>query len=172
MFDLFKKKKEITSNETELTDNIPVSNLKNYVVQGYEKEKELLEDIGDKAREILRLRDSLKEFDALKVVLEKKESDIRRLETDLKLAEKYKDLNTELNDKINTLQIEKHNLLKEKAEITSSLESQFSQKLLAFSDDLLEKFSELVTNYKGNLSKQEAKDILDSLLYVKTKEVS
>jgi len=51
MFGLIKKKKEY-----DLADQIPVDNLKKYVVQGYEKEKSLESQIEKKDSEIEKLQ--------------------------------------------------------------------------------------------------------------------
>ncbi|MGX2944205.1 hypothetical protein [Enterococcus alishanensis] len=165
MFSLFKPKEK----EVSLTDNIPVDNLKNYVVQGYEKEKELMNQLEQKESYIKKLQQRTEEFDALKVVLAKKETDIRLLEQQLELVEELKDRNAELQGKNSTLRIQNNNLVKEKNQSDELMESTAKKRILDFSDDILNEFSELVTNYKGNLSKKEARDILDSLLYVKTK---
>lgn len=168
MFSLFKPKEK----EVSLTDNIPVDNLKNYVVQGYEKEKELMNQLEQKERYIKKLRQQTEEFDALKVVLAKKETDIDQLERKLKAVDELQNKNAVLQSTANTLRIRYEEAFEESVRAKDNIDSAISKGVNEFSDMIYNEFSQLVDAHKGNLSKQQAKECLDSLLYVKTKEVS
>lgn len=77
------------------------------MVQGYEKEKSLELQIEKKDSEIEKLQNDLQQFEALKVVLENKEKTIADLNGRLYSIDRYKSRIEDLESKNNTLRIEK-----------------------------------------------------------------
>lgn len=153
MFSLFKKEKE-TKEETELTDLVKVDNLKAYVVEGYKKEEELKAEIQDKTKEIDRLNKKLLDLDALKVVLAKKEQDIR----DLKIKnQKIETLESRLeyaNNQLNEQRIANRELINRREKLNAEAYNRAA-------DNFRTTFAESIEKHKGNLSKAMAIEIAE-----------
>ncbi|MEB6088048.1 MULTISPECIES: hypothetical protein [Enterococcus] len=162
MFGLIKKKKEY-----DLADQIPVDNLKKYVVQGYEKEKSLELQIEKKDSEIEKLQNDLQQFEALKVVLENKEKTIADLNGRLYSIDHYKSRIEDLESKNNTLKIEKkqladevNELKRQEKQITEKISDKVSKEISAAIKLNLKK---KVLGIKGNLSKGQVINLIDQI---------
>ncbi|MGG5337286.1 hypothetical protein [Enterococcus sp. AZ154] len=162
MFGLIKKKKEY-----DLADQIPVDNLKKYVVQGYEKEKALELQIEQKDSEIEKLQNDLQQFEALKVVLENKEKTIADLNGRLDSIDRYKSRVEDLESKNNTLRIEKkqladevYELKKQEKKIAKRVSDKVSKETSAAIKLNLKK---KILGIKGNLSKGQVINLIDQV---------
>ncbi|KRN84197.1 hypothetical protein IV75_GL000907 [Carnobacterium maltaromaticum] len=153
MFSLFKKEKE-TKEETELTDLVKVDNLKAYVVEGYKKEEELKAEIQDKTKEIDRLNKKLLDLDALKVVLAKKEQDIRDLKIENQKIETLESKLEYANNQLNEQRIANRELINRREKLNTEAYNQASEKFR-------KTFVESVEKHKGNLSKAMAIEIAE-----------
>ena len=162
MFGLIKKKKEY-----DLADQIPIDNLKKYVVQGYEKEKSLELQIEQKDSEIEKLQNDLQQFEALKVVLENKEKTIADLNGRLDSIDRYKSRVEDLESKNNTLRIEKkqladevYELKRQEKKIAERVSDKVSKETTAAIKLNLKK---KILGIKGNLSKGQVINLIDQV---------
>jgi DNA repair exonuclease SbcCD ATPase subunit len=162
MFGLIKKKKEY-----DLADQIPVDNLKKYVVQGYEKEKALELQIEQKDSEIEKLQNDLQQFEALKVVLENQEKTIVDLNGKLSSIDRYKSRVEDLESKNNTLRIEKkqladevYELKRQEKKIAERVSDKVSKETTAAIKLNLKK---KILGIKGNLSKGQVVNLIDQV---------
>ena len=162
MFGLIKKKKEY-----DLADQIPVDNLKKYVVQGYEKEKYLELQIEKKDSEIEKLQNDLQQFDALKVVLENKEKTIADLNGRLDSIDRYKSRVEDLESKNNTLRIEKKQLADEVYELKrqeKKIAERVSDKVSKETSAAIKlNLKKKILVIKGNLSKGQVVNLIDQV---------
>lgn len=162
MFGLIKKKKEY-----DLADQIPVDNLKKYVVQGYEKEKSLELQIEKKDSEIEKLQNDLQQFDALKVVLENKEKTIADLNGRLDSIDRYKSRVEDLESKNNTLRIEKKQLAYEVYELKrqeKKIAERVSDKVSKETSAAIKlNLKKKILGIKGNLSKGQVVNLIDQV---------
>nr|DAI95452.1 MAG TPA: DNA-binding regulatory protein [Caudoviricetes sp.] len=162
MFGLIKKKKEY-----DLADQIPVDNLKKYVVQGYEKEKTLELQIEQKDSEIEKLQNDQQQFEALKVVLENKEKTVADLNGKLSSIDRYKSRVEDLESKNNTLMIEKkqladevYELKRQEKKIAERVSDKVSKETTAAIKLNLKK---KILGIKGNLSKGQVVNLIDQV---------
>lgn len=162
MFGLTKKKKEY-----DLADQIPVDNLKKYVVQGYEKEKSLELLIEQKDSEIEKLQNDLQQFEALKVVLENKEKTIADLNGRLDSIDRYKSRVEDLESKNNTLRIEKKQLADEVYELKrqeKKIAERVSDKVSKETSAAIKlNLKKKILGIKGNLSKGQVINLIDQV---------
>lgn len=162
MFGLIKKKKEY-----DLADQIPVDNLKKYVVQGYEKEKALELQIEQKDSEIEKLQNDLQQFEALKVVLENKEKTIADLNGRLYSLDRYKSRIEDLESKNNTLMIEKKQLAEEVYELKrqeKKIAERVSDKVSKETSAAIKlNLKKKILGIKGNLSKGQVVNLIDQV---------
>lgn len=153
MFNLFKKTKE---EQTALTDQIPIDNLKSYVVQGYDKEKELEKKLDEKQVEIEQLKIKVKEMDALKVVLENREQAIRDFEYKYKKVEALEQKILEKEKDYNDQRIKNRELKNRIVELQRNrniIDANIKSATIAETKDLI---SSRIEQHKGNLSKAKA----------------
>lgn len=146
MFNLFKKKQP--EPETQLTDHVPVDNLKAYVVRGYETEKRL-------TAELDRKNQTIKEFDATKVILSEKERDIRELENQNKEINQLENKIIEAEKLLNERKIIIKNLYDERQNLELQTEEHFTT---LCKQSIINR----VEQHKGNLSKAKAIEIVES----------
>ncbi|MEO2550715.1 hypothetical protein [Enterococcus casseliflavus] len=162
MFGLIKKKKEY-----DLADQIPVDNLKKYVVQGYEKEKALELQIEQKDSEIEKLQNDQQQFEALKVVLENKEKTIADLNGRLYSIDQYKSRLEDLESKNNTLRIEKKQLAGEVYELKrqeKKIAERVSDKVSKETSAAIKlNLKKKILGIKGNLSKGQVVNLIDQV---------
>ncbi|MDU5814283.1 MAG: hypothetical protein E6Z68_12070 [Enterococcus casseliflavus] len=162
MFGLIKKKKEY-----DLADQIPVDNLKKYVVQGYEKEKALELQIEQKDSEIEKLQNDLQQFEALKVVLENKEKTIADFNGRLYSIDQYKSRVEDLESKNNTLRIEKKQLADEVYELKrqeKKIAERVSDKVSKETSAAIKlNLKKKILGIKGNLSKGQVVNLIDQV---------
>ncbi|OTN83705.1 hypothetical protein A5819_003466 [Enterococcus sp. 7E2_DIV0204] len=157
MFNVFKKKPE---EETQLTDQISVDNLKAYVVQGYDKEKELQSKLDRKEQEINDLKVKIEELDALKVVLENKERIIRELNYKYEkvgaLEKQIIDTDNKWNDQV----IKNRELRNQISKMEQ--ERRTIEPIIRSSERgvVISRITERIENHKGNLSKAKAIEII------------
>lgn len=158
MFNLFKKTKE--EEKMALTDQIPIDNLKSYVVQGYDKEKKLEKKIEEKQIEIEQLKTKVKETDALKVVLENREQTIRDFEYKYKkvetLEQKILDTEREYNDqRIKNRELKNRitELQRNRSIMDADIKSTTREETKAM-------ISKRIEQHKGNLSKATAIELV------------
>ncbi|WP_413486787.1 hypothetical protein [Carnobacterium maltaromaticum] len=154
MFGIFKKQEKEVQEETELTDLVKVDNLKAYVVEGYKKEEELKAEIQDKTKEIDRLNKKLLDLDALKVVLAKKEQDIRDLKIENQKIETLESKLEYANNQLNEQRIANRELINRREKLNAEAYNQASEKFR-------KTFVESVEKHKGNLSKAMAIEIAE-----------
>lgn len=152
-------------------EHISVSNLKDYVVQGYEKEKQLNAQLLMQAKTIDELYEKLAEKDSLLVILEKKESDISSLELkNSKLEHRLLEID-KLTDENNTLAIK----LKTARDLIDKQESnsrQATQVVLGkYTTDLIEQLTVSFKYHKGNLSKAIAIEVAKDCIYKSAKNI-
>lgn len=173
MFGLFKK--EVVKQE-ENTELISVSNLKQHVVDAYEKEKFQRSKIEQLTNEVDELSTELKKAEIEKVVLSEKERELKRLkqdylslESNLKTAREDRD---EVRSQLNSYRIEYRDMEKEierinkghEDEIRDLKEAQRNQLVICKDKERLKQKGNLikiVEEHKGNLSKQMMLDYLN-----------
>lgn len=157
MFNVFKKKPE---EETQLTDQISVDNLKAYVVQGYDKEKELQSKLDRKEQEINDLKVKIEELDALKVVLENKERIIRELEYKNKRVENLENQLADRENKNSDLVIKNRQLKNQIDEMQNERKTiEIDIKRVAKAETIAW-ITNRVEQHKGNLSKAKAIELV------------
>lgn len=159
MFNLFKKQPE---EETQLTDQISVDNLKAYVVQGYDKEKELQAKLDHKQQEVNDLKAKVKELDALKVVLENKERIIKELEHKNEQIENIEKQIIDRENKNSDLVIKNRRLENQIADMQRerrTIEPDIKKVARA---ETIDRISNRIERHKGNLSKAKAIEIIKS----------
>jgi len=154
MFGIFKKQEKEVQEETELTDLVKVDNLKAYVVEGYKKEEELKAEIQDKTNEIERLNKELLDLDALKVVLAKKEQDIRDLKIENQKIETLESKLEYANNQLNEQRIANRELSNRREKLNTEAYNRAA-------DNFRTTFAESIEKHKGNLSKAMAVEIAE-----------
>ncbi|TYU88942.1 hypothetical protein FZX01_05375 [Listeria monocytogenes] len=153
MFKFLSKKEETEEfEETELTDLVNVSNLKSYVVEGYEKEKQLKNELEQKDRRIQALQKQLHEYDAIKVVLEQKEREIVSLESKIREIPVLESMNTDLKERLNEKDIANRKLNELRRANIAEARQEVTGKLV---NEIVARLQE----HKGNLSKAQAVEI-------------
>lgn len=152
MFGIFKKQEKEVQEETELTDLVKVDNLKAYVVEGYKKEEELKGEIQDKTKEIDRLNKKLLDLDALKVVLAKKEQDIRDLKIENQKIETLESKLEYASNQLNEQRIANRELINRREKLNVEAYNRAA-------DNFRTTFAESIEKHKGNLSKAMAVEI-------------
>ncbi|MBO0473257.1 hypothetical protein JZO86_06025 [Enterococcus ureasiticus] len=157
MFNVFKKKPE---EETQLTDQISVDNLKAYVVHGYDKEKELQSKLDRKEQEINGLKVKIEELDALKVVLENKERIIRELNYKYEKVEALEKQIIDTDNKWNDQVIKNRELRNQISKMEQ--ERRTIEPIIRSSarGEVISRITERIENHKGNLSKAKAVEII------------
>lgn len=154
LFGMFKKQEKEVQEETELTDLVKVDNLKAYVVEGYKKEEELKAEIQDKTKEIDRLNKKLLDLDALKVVLAKKEQDIRDLKIENQKIEMLESKLEYANNQLNEQRIANRELCNRREKLNTEAYNRAA-------DNFRTTFAESIEKHKGNLSKAMAVEIAE-----------
>lgn len=154
MFNLFKPKQK--EKQHQLSEQIPVSNLEAYVVQGYETEKRLKSEIADLKKEIESFKENEKKHDALKIVLQKKEREISGLLVENKRIEHLEGRLSESEKRFNNLKIREQSLLDERA----TLEKQMRGVVTA---EVKGSIANKVSNHKGNLSKAAVLEMIEGV---------
>lgn len=161
LFGMFKKQEKEVQEETELTDLVKVDNLKAYVVEGYKKEEELKAEIQDKTKEIDRLNKKLLDLDALKVVLAKKEQDIRELKIENQKIETLESKLEYANNQLNEQRIANRELINRREKLNAEAYDKASEAYNRASEKFRKTFVESVEKHKGNLSKAMAIEIAE-----------
>lgn len=161
MFGIFKKQEKEVQEETELTDLVKVDNLKAYVVEGYKKEEELKIDLQNRGKEIERLKKGLIELDALKVVLAKKEQDIRDLKIENQKIETLESRLEYANNQLNEQRIANRELINRREKLNAEAYDKASEAYNQASEKFRKTFVESVEKHKGNLSKAMAIEIAE-----------
>lgn len=151
MFNLFKKQPE---PETQLTDHVPVDNLKAYVVREYEKGKQLTAELDKKNQTIEELKSRLKDFDAMEVILSEKQEEIRKLEFENQKIEQLKTKIDERNRKIDDYAIKV-------TELKKSRESYGRDLIQKTRSEVKHSIINQLEQHKGNLSKAKAIEIVE-----------
>lgn len=156
MFKFLNKKEEKAEEvaETELTDLVNVSNLKSYVVEGYEKEKQLKSELEQKNKRIHALQKQLHEFDAIKVVLEQKEGEIALLESKIREIPVLEAMNTDLKERLNEKDIANRKLNERRRVDIAEARRDVATKLV-------NQICGRLQSHKGNLSKAQAVEIVN-----------
>lgn len=152
MFNLFKKKQP--EPETQLTDHVPVDNLKAYVVREYEKGKQLTAELDKKNQTIEELKSRLKDFDAMEVILSEKQEEIRKLEFENQKIDQLKIKIDERNRKIDDYAIKV-------TELKKSRESYGRDLIQKTRLDVKQSIINRIEQHKGNLSKAKAIEIVE-----------
>ncbi|MDA9472064.1 hypothetical protein [Enterococcus sp. 5H] len=152
MFNLFKKKQP--EPETQLTDHVPVDNLKAYVVRGYETEKRLTAELDMKNQTIKELESKLEDFDALEVILSEKQEEIWKLEFENQKIEQLKTKIDERNRKIDDYAIKV-------TELKKSRESYGRYLIQKTRSEVKQSIINRIEQHKGNLSKAKAIEIVE-----------
>lgn len=150
---LTKKDEQEEIAETELTDLVNVSNLKSYVVEGYEKEKQLKSELEQKDRRIQALQKQLHEYDAIKVVLEQKEREILSLESKIREIPVLESMNTDLKERLNEKDIANRKLNERRRGDIAEARRDVATKLV-------NQVCGRLQGHKGNLSKAQAVEIV------------
>ncbi|EAD0738607.1 hypothetical protein NY11_04450 [Listeria monocytogenes] len=149
---LSKKSEQEEVAETELTDLVNVSNLKSYVVEGYEKEKQLKSELERKDKRIQALQKQLHEYDAIKIVLEQKEREILSLESKIREIPVLESINTDLKERLNEKDITNRKLNERRRGDIAEARREVTEKLV---NEIVARLQE----HKGNLSKAQAVEI-------------
>lgn len=152
MFNVFKKPKE----KVELTEQVPVDNLRSYVVQGYEKQKILEAEIEVKDDEIQGLKNTIEELDALKVVLSEKERTIRHLEYKVSEIERLEEQLSEKEKKIADYVIMVNELNTKLSKMMVDIKQEANE-------DIKESIVSRIQQHKGNLSKAKAIELVEEV---------
>lgn len=149
---MFKKPKE----KVELTEQVPVDNLRSYVVQGYEKQKILEAEIEVKDDEIQGLKNTIEELDALKVVLSEKERTIRHLEYKVSEIERLEEQLSEKEKKIADYVIMVNELNTKLSKMMVDIKQEANE-------DIKESIVSRIQQHKGNLSKAKAIELVEEV---------
>lgn len=152
MFNLFKKKQP--ELETQLTDHVPVDNLKAYVVRGYETEKRLTAELDMKNQTIEELKSRLEDFDAMEVILSEKQEEIRKLEFENQKIDQLKTKIDERNRKIDDYAIKV-------TELKKSRESYGRDLIQKTRSEVKQSIINRIEQHKGNLSKAKVIEIVE-----------
>lgn len=155
MFNLFKPKKK-EEPQHQLSEQIPVSNLEAYVVQGYENEKRLKSEIADLKNEIESFKKKEKEHDALKVVLRNKEREISGLLVENKRIERLEERLSESEKRFNSSKIREQSLLDERGRLEKEMRGVVTAEVKG-------RISYKVSNHKGNLSKAAVLEMIEGV---------
>lgn len=154
MFNIFKKKYE--EEKHELSEQIPVSNLESYVVQGYENEKRMKSEIERLKGKIEQYEKDKVEHSALKVVLQNKEREIDNLIAENKRIERLEEQLNESRKRFNNLKIREQSLLDERDKLEDAMRE-------AITADVKNTVLAKINEHKGNLSKAIVTEIVEGV---------
>lgn len=163
MFGLFKKTEFQEEKTNEL---VAVNDLKQYVVDAYEKEKTLSSSIEQMKNEIKELKDKLKEAAIEKVVLDQKNDEVNRLESRVSQRERkiglLEDSIDSLKNDLNTYRIKYRDTEKTIEDLKIQNKQETSNQVMIGRDKLKSNLMQQVEEHKGNLSKKIVLDLISN----------
>ncbi|HAA2372595.1 TPA: hypothetical protein H9481_002327 [Listeria monocytogenes] len=155
----FKKTTELVQPDN-LTDLIQVDNLKEYVVDSFEQKKKDAGTIERLNREIIGLKERLKEVDVLKIVLSEKDSALRLAESNIYSITRKVD-NTQQKLDNATSELNSFKILQD----TQTQKNQANERRAASSakKEFAKELRNLINNHKGNLSKATVLNYIEQI---------
>lgn len=160
MFRKFRKPEVLVEQKVEenhyLPEEIKVDNLKEYVVKGFELEKELKAEIERLKNSKAELIEKVKENEIQAVVLSDYKHKISNLERKAEFSE------AEI-EKIKTELLEKKSSLNDYIIRARQGETEYQKGLKDGKERAVLILTELINNHKGNLSKQQVLDYLEEV---------